>query len=249
MTLPFSIEDEIDVDATPDQVWDAITVGPRLDSWFMGRSEIEPRAGGTIRTDFDGFAMESTVTVCEPSRRFVYRGEEGPDGAYMEFGWRIEPRAGGGSTVHFTHRGRLGGDDAQTEYEALKKGDPMYLRKLGHYLEFFNGQTATHNVAAYGPQAVDGERFWSTLKSTLGLGATVREWDAVRATVDGVATIDGVVDYVTPEFLGVRTSTGMYRFIHGLGGAVVVEHHDFGPRDNGHANSEAWQSWLSTAFA
>jgi uncharacterized protein YndB with AHSA1/START domain len=249
MTLPFSIEDEIDVDAPPEQVWEAITVGPRQDSWFMGRNMIEPRAGGTIRTDFGGFAEESTVTVCEPPRRFAYRGEDGPDGAYMEFEWRIEPRVGGGSTVHFTHCGRLGGDNPQRDYEGLKKGDPMYLRKLARYLEFFNGQTATRNVAAYGPQVTEGERFWATLKSTLGLGATVREWDAVRATVDGVASIDGVVDYVTPEFLGVRTSTGLYRFIHGHDGTVVVEHHDFGPSDNGHANAEAWQSWLSKAFA
>src|SRR6266516_4027784 len=45
----------------------------------------------------------------------------------------------------------------------------------------------------------------------------------------GLGPIEGVVDYVTAEFLGVRTSTGLYRFIHGLGGSVVVEHHDFAP--------------------
>ncbi len=45
--------------------------------------------------------------------------------------------------MHFAHRGHLAaGEDAQTEYEALKKGDPMYVHKLARYLEFFNGQAA-----------------------------------------------------------------------------------------------------------
>jgi len=47
----------------------------------------------------------------------------------------------------------------------------------------------------------DIEQFWSTLKSTLGLRASVTEWDPVHATLDGLGPIDGIVDYVTPEFL------------------------------------------------
>jgi hypothetical protein len=30
-------------------VWEAIATGPGLDSWFMGRNEVEPREGGTVR--------------------------------------------------------------------------------------------------------------------------------------------------------------------------------------------------------
>ena len=44
------------------------------------------------------------------------------------------------------------------------------------------------------------EQFWSALRRLLGLGTGVREWDAVHAVIDGLATIDGVVDYLTPEF-------------------------------------------------
>src|SRR5262245_23831536 len=216
MSYAFTIEDEVDVDASPDDVWSAITLGPRIDSWFTGRNEVEPRTGGTARTDVGGFVLESTVTTWEPPRRLVYRGAEGPDGAFMEVDWRIDPRVGGGATVHFARSGRLAGVDGRTEYEALKKGDPMYVRKLARYLEFFNGRTAACNVAARGPD-VDGARFRSTLRSALGLSATVREWDPVRVEVGGLGVIDGVVDYRTPEFLGVRTSTGLYRFIHAPG--------------------------------
>jgi uncharacterized protein YndB with AHSA1/START domain len=249
MSYPFTIEDEIDVDATPEQAWQAISVGPQMDSWFMGRTEIEPRVGATVRTDFDGFAMESTITACEPPKRLVYRSADGPDGAFMEFGWRVEPRVGGGATVHFTHCGALAGDNGAAEYEALKRGDPMYLRKLAHYLEFFNGRVATRNVSVMGPVVSDAQQFWSAMRRSLGLSPNAREWDAVHATFDGLGTIDGVVDYLTSEFLGVRTANGLYRFIHASGGVVMVEHHDFSPNPNGQASREAWQSWLASVFA
>jgi hypothetical protein len=70
----------------------------------------------------------------------------------------------------------------------------------------------------------------------------------VSAALDGVGTIEGVVDYVTPEFLGVRTSTGLYRFIHALGGAVFVEHHYFAPGPNEYATADAWRTWLGKEF-
>src|SRR5688572_18869354 len=85
MAHAFEIKREITVEATPEQVWEAITVGPKIDSWFMGRSEIEPREGGLAKTDFGDFAMESTVTAWEPLKRLAYRGAEGPDGSLHAF--------------------------------------------------------------------------------------------------------------------------------------------------------------------
>lgn len=43
MGHPFEIELEEHLPATPEQVWDAIATGPGVDSWFMGRNEIEAR--------------------------------------------------------------------------------------------------------------------------------------------------------------------------------------------------------------
>jgi uncharacterized protein YndB with AHSA1/START domain len=250
MSYAFTIEDEIDVDATPLQAWQAISSGPQMDSWFMGRNEVEPRVDGTVRTDFDGFAMQSTITEWDPPTRLVYRSAEDSHGAFMEFGWRVEQRVGGGATLHFTHRGRLAGDDGQAEYEALKRGDPMYLRKLAGYLEFFNGRTATRNFAVQGPVVATAEQFWSALRPALGFdrAAGIHEWDAVHAVLDGPGTIDGVVDYLTPEFLGVRTSTGLYRFLYAPGGVTMVEHHDFASGPNGHLTADTWRTWLTNVF-
>src|SRR5258706_7883854 len=107
---PFEVKAEITVDASPEQVWAAITSGPQIDSWFMGRSEIQPRQGGTARSDFGGFVLESTVTAWEPLKRLAYQTAEGPDGAMMAFEYQIEGR-GGKTVIRFAHNGFLAGAD------------------------------------------------------------------------------------------------------------------------------------------
>ena len=63
MPHEFEISKDLAVDATPEQVWEAIATGPGMDSWFMGSNEIEPRQGGTTRWSIGGFTAESTITT------------------------------------------------------------------------------------------------------------------------------------------------------------------------------------------
>src|SRR6266516_6247094 len=79
MAHRFEITKELEVGATPEQVWEAIATGPGMDSWFMGRSEVEPREGGRARWSIGGYTEESTVTTWDPPRRFVNSGGEGHD--------------------------------------------------------------------------------------------------------------------------------------------------------------------------
>ena len=76
----------------------------------------------------------------------------------------------------------------------------------------------------------------------------VAEGDPVKANLEGLPALDGVVDFVSPEFLGVRTDDGLYRFIHGLGGTVVLGHHIFADVDQRETEG-AWQDWVDRAFA
>jgi len=248
MAHPFEVRKEIELDATPEEVWEAITTGPGIDSWFMGRNEVEPREGGTARMTLPVWTLESIVTVWDPPNRFVIQTGEEADGRLMAFEYVIEARGGGSTVLRFVHSGFLPGDDWETEYDALKSGDPMYLHKLAQYLKWFRGRTATP-VDVYGPQVADREQAWAVLRRGLGLTGAVAEGDRVRLTPDGLAPIEGVVDFVSPETLGVRTGDGLYRFIHGLGGTVVLGHHIFSDDVDQKETEEAWQSWLSQLFA
>ena len=42
MGHPFEQRKEAEVPATPDEVWAAIASGPGINSWFMGRSDVQP---------------------------------------------------------------------------------------------------------------------------------------------------------------------------------------------------------------
>jgi uncharacterized protein YndB with AHSA1/START domain len=247
MTHPFEITNEIEVDATPEEVWEAITTGPGIDSWFMGKNEVEPREGGTARTTLSGFTMESTVTAWDPPRRFATRGSEGEDGSLHAFEFIIEGREGGSTVVRWVHSGFLG-DNWEAEYDGLSEGDPMYFHKLAQYLTYFRGRTAT-SIEVYGPQVADRKHAWTEIRGGLGLTGKVAEGDQVRLTPQGLAPIEGVVDYVSPSFLGVRSKDGLYRFIYGFEGTVVLGHHVFSDDIDQQATEQAWQSWLTKLFA
>jgi uncharacterized protein YndB with AHSA1/START domain len=246
MARPFEVRKEIELEATPEEVWEAIATGPGIDAWFMGTNEVEPREGGTARMTLPGWTLESTVSVWDPPKRLVTETGKGEDGRFMAFEYIIEGREGAGTVLRFVHSGFLPDDDWETEYEALKTGDPAYLQKLAQYLKYFRGRIAIP-ISAYGPQ-VDRERAWAVFKGALGVSGDVAEGDQVRFTPNGLPPIEGVVDYVSPDFLGVRTSDGLYRFIHGLGGTVVLGHHIFSDVDQ-QATERAWQTWVDGAFA
>jgi uncharacterized protein YndB with AHSA1/START domain len=247
MAHPFEVRKEIETEATPEEVWEAISTGPGLDSWFMGRNEVEPGEGGKLRMTLPAWTLESTVTVWDPPKRLVTDTGEGEDGRLMVFEYLIEGREGGSTILRFVHSGFLPGDDWETEYEALKRGDPMYIQKLAEYLKYFRGRTATP-IDVYGPQVPDREQAWTRIRSGLGLRGAVADGDQVRLTPEGLPPIEGVVDYVSPETLGVRTSDGLYRFIYGLGGTVVLGHHVFADVDQ-QATERAWQAWLERTLA
>lgn len=242
----FEIAEDVEVDATPEQVWEAIATGPGWDSWFMGRNEIEPRAGGTVRWSIGGYTEESAVTTWDPPRRFVSTSEPGPDGSFNQFDYRIEGREGGRTTIRYVHSGMRGGD-WEAEYEAMSEGDPMYFQKLVEYLAYFSGRFATP-VDVQGPAFPDREGAMAVFRRALGLSDEVALGDPVKASLEGLPPIDGVVDYLSPSFIGVRSSDEIYRFIYGFQGNVMVGHHLFAEGADQKDAERAWGVWLDRLF-
>ncbi|WP_432976942.1 SRPBCC family protein [Dactylosporangium sp. CA-233914] len=244
-THEFELVHDIDLAATPEQVWAAIATGPGVDAWFMGRNEIEPRVGGQTRMSMPGFDATATVTAYEPGRRFGYRSPAAEDGSFMAFEYLIEARDGGSTALRMVHSGILAGD-WEDEYDALRKGNPLYLRSLAQYLEHFDGRTAVP-VAAFGPQQSDQDAVWAAVTAALGLAKDVREGDEVRLRFGG-EEIQGVVDTaLEPSFLGVRTGDALLRFV-GRNGFILTGHHIFADVDPA-GTEQAWTAWLADIFA
>ncbi|HEV2346220.1 MAG TPA: SRPBCC domain-containing protein [Actinocrinis sp.] len=251
MTHEFEVREQIELDATPEQVWEAIATGPGVDSWLMGRNEIQSGLGGRNKMDMGVFAIESTVTAWDPPKHFAFKGDPAPDGAFHAFEYLIEGRDGGSAVLRFVHSGFLGGD-WEAEYDALRKGDPVYLHKLAQYVKYFPGRFAAP-VGGFAAQVPDKEHAWRTIYGGLGLSGSVPVGEKVHLTPSGLAPLDGEVFFLNEDFFGVRTDDGIYVFIHGYQGAVVLGHHIFGgpgqPAPDVKEAEQAWQSWLSGLFA
>jgi uncharacterized protein YndB with AHSA1/START domain len=243
----FEGHNEVELGATPEQVWEAIATGPGIDSWFTGRNQVEPGEGGTVRTAFGRYNPESTVTAWEPPRRFAYRTGPAEDGRFIAYEFLIEGRGGGSTVLRLVTSGFIPGDDWEAEYDAMTKGGAMFLRTLVEYLTHFPGRTATP-VTAFGPPVNDWEHAWAALNRALGLPGKATEGDQVRCAPEGLEPIDGVVYFVNPDTLGVRTSDALYRFLRGLGGPMVVAHNLFSDVDQ-QRTERAWQSFLARLFA
>jgi uncharacterized protein YndB with AHSA1/START domain len=241
MTHPFEVRGEITVDATPDQVWDAIASGPGVDSWLMGRTEIDS-ASKTSTFDMFGNTSTSAITAWEPGHRFATQEEKNPDGTFMAFDWLIEARDGGGAVVRFVHSGMLG-EDWEAEYNGLSAGDQAYLKKLGVYLAHFAPRTARNGMFLPGPVIKDS---WAALTAAVGAGADAADGQPARLTVPGIEPAEGTVEVVSsPSFVGMRTEDAMYTLIHGYNDMVFATAHFFDDRDRS-AELQAWQDWLAS---
>ncbi|MCP2259197.1 putative conserved protein YndB, AHSA1/START domain [Streptoalloteichus tenebrarius] len=250
MPREFELRKETSLDASPDEVWDAIATGPGISSWFMGPHQVEPGVGGRITLDIGDFSEASTITAWDPPHRLAYRGDPAPDGTFHAMEYLVEGRDGGSTVLRFVHSGVLG-DDWGEEYEdQTSHGWDMYLHTLGEYLRHFRGRPGTY-VYAHWFDVPEGRDAWALLTGALGLSGPAAVGDRVRLTPEGLAPIEGVVDYARPDqqaFLGVRGSEGMYRFFGGAG-HVAVGHHLFGEGVDAKSESESWRAWLGRVFA
>lgn len=64
--------DEAVVAASVDEVWAAIATGPDIDSWFMGRNQVDPVPAGSVTTDLGGFVSTGTVTAWDPPNHTLF---------------------------------------------------------------------------------------------------------------------------------------------------------------------------------
>ncbi|MGW6569097.1 SRPBCC family protein [Streptomyces sp. NPDC054975] len=245
MTHPFEIELETVLPAGPEQVWDAIATGPGIDSWFMGRNEVEPREGGTAAMDTGGHREESVITAFEPGKRFAVRTPDAEDGRFMAIEYLVEGRDGGSTVLRVVHSGLLG-DDWEDEYDALRRGWPFHLHTLREYLAHFPGRTGAPVFALAPSGELSAQRIRQALARGLALETPVSVGARAHAEPAGLPPMDGEVTWADDERFEVRGADGIYTFHHGRG-VVVMFHHLFAPDTDG--AQAAWQRWLTGLVA
>ena len=140
---------------------------------------------------------------------------ESPDGTFNALDYAIEARDGGTAHLRYVHSGILA-DGWEDQYDAIGGHTDFYLHTLGQYLEHFNGRPVTYvgqpSSGIDGPEAAGDAGRDGHAARRPGRRPDAGVGDAVHASLGDAGTLDGVIDYSTPEFLGVRTADGLYRF-------------------------------------
>ena len=169
-----SVEAEIEVPGTPEQVWEAIATGPGISAWFVP-TEVDGREGGEI-SQHHGAEMDfaGVVTAWEPPRRFVYETEWRPtEAASLErtaAEFLVEARAGGTCVVRVVNSGFGSGADWDRAMESTKAGWPSALNNLRLYLTHFPG-LPSRSFAAGAVAPGTPKEAWEELTRATGLEA------------------------------------------------------------------------------
>jgi uncharacterized protein YndB with AHSA1/START domain len=241
MAHHFEEPSELQFDLPPETVWDAIATGPGLSSWFMGATEVDP-GEGVVRTTMGSYVQESSIGAYEPGRHFAFRGADSVDGRFFAMEFLLEARTGGSTVLRIVSSGFLPDDDWEAEFEAMQAGGRLYLHTLVEYLTHFAGQPGTAITAS--AAGGDLDRRWEAIKADLGLTGSESSGDAVILTPSGLDPIEGTVDFVTWQTIGIRSDDALYRFYRGWY-AAGVGHHVFAgmkaPR-----RVDDWQAWIRT---
>ena len=107
------------------------------------------------------------------------------------------------------------------------------------------------SVVRQAPDASKAPDSFERAKRALGLSDSAQEGDTVSLTPAGLPRLEGVIDYLRPHFLGLRTSDALYCFFgrNAFGSTVGMSAHLFGANADGEAETQRWQNWLNAAFA
>jgi uncharacterized protein YndB with AHSA1/START domain len=247
-----SIELEVEVPGTPEEVWQAIATGPGISSWYVPYV-VEERAGGAATASF-GSAPEmhvsGRVAAWEPPHRIVFDAGAGVPG--LAFEWTVEARDGGTCVVRLVNSGFGSGQQWDDQYDQMQQGWKLFLRNLQLHLTHFQGQRATAILPMAmwsGPRS----RTWRTLTRALGipeapavgaridvasddappLGGTVIETDSWHLTVLLDRPAPGTA-FLAVEGDGDQLAVSIWSYLYGEAGAAAAT------RD-----ALRWEQWLA----
>ncbi|WP_394841261.1 SRPBCC domain-containing protein [Pendulispora brunnea] len=251
-----SVEAEVEVPGSPEQVWDAIATGPGISSWFVP-SQVEEGVGGTVKAQFGIGDSVSKITEWNPPHKFVATSQDlGENAAAVATEWIVEARDGGTCVVRVVHSWFADTDQWDKDFEGHEHGWREFFRILRFYLTHFRGQHGSLlQVIPMLPEPKDTA--WAALMGAIGLPLSPKVGQRI-ASSKGAPSFSGIVEHVGesayPESLFVRLdepAPGLaHLFAMAMGGSVflIVRLYLFGEKPAATVAREepAWKAHLAS---
>jgi uncharacterized protein YndB with AHSA1/START domain len=258
-----SVQVEVEVPGTPEEVWRAIATGPGVSSWFVPTRSEERQGGQVVSTFGPGMDSAATITSWQPPLRFAAESDMGMPGGgapKMATEWSVEARAGGMCVVRVVHSLFASTDDWDNQLESVEQGWPTYFRILRMYLANFKGMPCSA-MQLVGFSSDSEAKAWEKAGGEMGLlkVAPGQKW-SVPATTKGLPHMAGVVDSLGQ---GMHANTVLLRLdtpapgsaylgAFSCGGMVMVCMSVYLYGDKAQAavlrDEPAWQKWMAERF-
>lgn len=256
-----SIQVEVEVPGTPEQVWDAIATGPGVSSWFVPmRVEFDKDGKPTqmILSFGPGMDCPATYTAWEPPHRFAAESSiMGPNTPTMATEWFVEARAGGNCLVRVVHSLFTDTNDWDNQLEGTENGWPGFFRILRLYLQHFRGQKSSLIQITSAP-AESELKAWQQLTGPLGLenAKEGQTWSApagvppLAGKVESIGVAPGhhlALVRLTEPTTGIAS---LGSFACGGMAMTQVSFYLYGEQASAMASRDEprWQSWLAKQF-
>jgi uncharacterized protein YndB with AHSA1/START domain len=253
-----SVQIEVEVPGTPEEVWQAIATGPGISSWFVP-TEFEERDGKPVAVKVSmgpGMESRSALTAWDPTHMWAAQSDGWVPGMPpVAHEWSVEARGGGVCVVRIVQSLFASTDDWDSQLESAAHGWPGFLRTLRIYLTHFRGQRSAL-MQRVAPVAGTEAQAWEALTAALGLkGVSVgQRWTAPA----GVPAFGGVAEYYTenPYDALVRLDkpapgiAAMGSFDMGGQSMVALNFYLYGDQAAGTVARETplWDAWFQKRF-
>lgn len=155
-----TIDLTIDIDATLEEVWQALTTGEGIARWFAPYAAVTPGEGGSVSVGWDPKEMwETPITAWEPPRRMQTVSEMPiKDGRVVRLAVDYYVEVHGGKVrVRLVHSGFDESESWDDYIDGLDAGWPFFLFNLKHALERHRGVERQQLSARFRTTARAGE--------------------------------------------------------------------------------------------
>lgn len=191
-------EKEIEIDATADDVWRALTDAEELKRWFPLDARVTPGVGGALWLSWgEGSDWETPIEVWEPSKHLrtvdTTPGKDGAPPPRVAVDYIIESR-GGKTVLRIVHSG-FAADMWDDEFDTLSSGWASFQANLKHYLERHRGQSRTLAFVRHPPVELPRPEVFRRTVAALGIESidALRVGDRYSMTTRGGDRFAGVV--------------------------------------------------------
>ena len=194
------IELTVELDATPEEVFRAVTEGTEIAKWLAPEARSTAPAGGKKGSIWvswgEGMSVEHEIEIYDSPKHVRHQsGKNSETKAPLYADWSIEARDGGKATLRLVHSGFSVGADWDDEFDSHKRGWTLMLQNLRQSFALHPNQPAVH-LAFMASSEAKRATIWQGLLGKLGFSATPKAGDPVRFTTAKGEALTGVVDLV-----------------------------------------------------